>query len=124
MKNFKTFLTEMYFEVLLLEKVNTQFIENEALQRKLLAKLAPTDMARKAWADVFSGSDGETKVKAILSHFDIPHTPDYLDLKKPDHAGVWNAHVNWMISRFAEGGISPQEMKEVYGHLSNLHKHP
>jgi hypothetical protein len=58
----------------------------------------------------------ENKTAYILKHLGIPESPDYLDISKPEHAKIWNSHVNWMLKAYAngseEGGIN--RVEDVY----------
>jgi len=40
----------------------------------------------------------------ILKHMGIPESPSYLNITKPEDANTWNQHVNWMLTRYAQGG--------------------
>jgi hypothetical protein len=45
----------------------------------------------------------EHKTEYILKHLGIPESPDHLDISKPEHAKIWNSHVNWMLKAYATG---------------------
>ena len=58
----------------------------------------------------------EHKTKYILKSLGIPESPDYLNTSKPDHAKIWNSHVNWILKSYAngneQGGIN--KVEDVY----------
>lgn len=58
----------------------------------------------------------EHKTSYILKSLGIPESPDYLNISKPEHARIWNSHVNWMLKSYANGselgGIN--KVEDVY----------
>jgi hypothetical protein len=172
-KNFKTFLTEMYFDLLLLEgkgqhqivkqfgqKIIDKLISeykrdfehtikeyqkdgyeirvitkpgNErqppeyqripGTEKDAIIELHHPDLVKEDYRKLMDTDDKEKIFKEFAAHLDIPETPNYLDLKKPEDAATWDQHVNWILHRYAHGGIEhSSHIPDVFNDLKEFHR--
>jgi hypothetical protein len=117
MKRFKQFLSEeVSIQILILEgKAQNQIIKQ--FGSKILEKIHKESLYPSERYDAISDQPGhgtpEHMQTWITKKLGIPETPHYLDTKNAEHAHTWNQHLNWMLTRFAQGdkasGISKVE---------------
>lgn len=115
MKKFKQFLNEEYnLQILILEgKGQKQLIKQ--FGPKIL-NLMQRDHGRLGQAGDLPGTAHYAKFASeaghgttehmhdyIMKHMGIPESPSYLNIQKPEDANTWNQHLNWVLSRYAQG---------------------
>jgi hypothetical protein len=116
MLRFKSYLVEDFdVQILILEgKAQHQVVKQ--FGPKIL-ELMQRDQGRLGEAGDLPGTLHYEKIKDqeghgtpehmsnyILKHMGIPEAPSYLNISKPEDANTWNQHVNWMLTRYAQGG--------------------
>jgi len=107
MKRFKQFLFEEFsIQILILEgKAQNQIIKQ--FGSKILEKIHKESLYPSERYDATSYQPGhgtpEHMQTWITKKLGIPETPHYLDTQNAEHAHTWNQHLNWMLTRFAQG---------------------
>ena len=115
MKRFKQFLNEEYnLQILILEgKGQKQLIKQfgpkilNLMQRDHGALGQAGHLPGTAHYAKFASEAGHGTTEHmhdyIMKHMGIPESPSYLDIQKPEDANTWNQHLNWVLSRYAQG---------------------
>ena len=118
MKRFSNFLIEEYeFLVLILEgKGQRQVIQQFGpkilnLMQRDHGRLGESgDLPGTAHYAKFAHEPGHGTVEHmhdyIMKHMGLPESPSYLNIQKPEDANTWNQHLNWILTRYAQGDQS------------------
>ena len=73
-----------------------------------------------------NSEDTEKVFKHLSSALNIPHLPtsnDAYNVDNPEDMESWHSHVNWVLHRYAHGGIkSTKDIPKVLSNLGKFHK--
>lgn len=130
MKSFKKFLIEDYSVALLILEGKGQHQVIKQFGPKIL-NLMQRDHGRLGEAGELPGTAHYAKFAHepghgtashmhdyIMKHMGIPETPSYLNIQKPEDETTWNQHLNWVLTRYAQGdqssGSGIQRLEDIH----------
>ena len=108
----------------------TRMIAHSRIQSKISTEephvemLHPDDFRAKLEKDM-AHQDPEHVFKTVAEHMDLPENMEETlkDNDTPENRNAWNQHINWVLHRYAHGGIEKlTDIPKAFELLKHFHK--